>query len=387
MNAEVNRWLRWGHSRDLSVPGSAELHQPSWFEVSLMVVLMFALHLVMVCRVATYWDVAGRWFDNRSYLQIAAIIRNWHFVGQTAPQHFWGFPFAIAAISGLFHISPLCALVAISMLGSLATCLLVHRLYGGWVACAFAVINYRWIYTSVEGGSEPLFMCLLYASFLMARSNRWNTAGLLGSLSTTVRPVGFMSLASFAFVLARRKAYRELMGITVIGLAIGVIYLIPLKIILGNPFHSFLAYREDWGQSGWPVTYPFGAIVPSFFAALHSLPWPVIVFFVLWLVVALAGGVALWLPRDRMRLSMDQPDALFTSIYVLFFICYNFSDIVGDFPRFLMPAAPMLVFSLRDRIPNDRRILWATAFLSALLASAAQVGFKNVFGFGLPRIR
>jgi hypothetical protein len=67
--------------------------------------------------------------------------------------------------------------VMISTLSSLAVCLLVHRLYGGWIAAAtFIFINYQWILSFVEGGSKPLFMCLLYASFLAARS-AWDLDG------------------------------------------------------------------------------------------------------------------------------------------------------------------------------------------------------------------
>jgi len=81
---------------------------------------------------------------------------------------------------------------------------------------------------------------------------------------------------------------------------------------------------------------------------------------------------------------MYQPEALFTSMYSLFFLSYNYSGIVYNFPRFLIPVAPLLLFSLRDWIPKDRRVLWGGAVLSALLSTAAVVGFRNVFGFRLP---
>ena len=49
-----------------------------------------------------------------------------------------------------------------------------------------------------------------------------------------------------------------------------------------------------------------------------------------------------------------------------------------------MPIAPLLLFSLRDSIPRDRRVLWPAALLAAVLASAAMVGFRHVLGFKLP---
>jgi hypothetical protein len=224
-------------------------------------------------------------------------------------------------------------LVLISMLASPAVCVLVHRLYGGWVAAAFVFVNFQRIQLSVEGGSEPLFMCLLYASFLAARSSRWKIAALLASLSTTVRPVGVFALLCFAVVLAKRKSYRQLAVITLIGLAIGMLYVMPIWLVLGNPFANFTGYRSDWGPHGWPVTYPFGALIPSYLAGLHIVRWPVMALFVAWLGVALVGTVAMWLPRSRERFSLYQAEALFASMYTLFFLSFSYSDVAGDLPR------------------------------------------------------
>jgi uncharacterized BrkB/YihY/UPF0761 family membrane protein len=101
-------------------------------------------------------------------------------------------------------------------------------------------------------------------------------------------------------------------------------------------------------------------------------------------VVALVGTVAMWLPRNRRRFPFDQPERLFLSIYILFLISYNYDQIAVHMDRFLIPVAPILLFSLHDWIPRDRRVLWGAALLSALVASAGAVGFKNVFGFRLP---
>ena len=88
------------------------------------------------------------------------------------------------------------AVVMISMLGSLAVCILVHRLYGGWVAAFFIFIDYQWIVLSVEGGSEPLFhvlaVCFLPGSTLRPVEPR-RVAGVAqhnGPAGGSVRPAG-----------------------------------------------------------------------------------------------------------------------------------------------------------------------------------------------------
>ncbi len=373
-------------AREVSVAPARDHSEPSLWEVLLMFAAVSVVHVLTVCRVRSFWDVAARQLDNGAYLQLATIIRNWHFTGEEMPHHFWGFPYAIAGVSNLFSISQLTAMVTISVLSSLAVCLLVHRLYGGWVAAAFVFINYEWILLSVEGGSEPLCMCFLYASFLAARSGRWNIAAFLASLSTTVRPVGVFALLAFAAVLSMRKSYRQLTAITLIGLGVGVLYVVPLWIILGSPFANFIGYRGDWGPQGWPLTYPFGALVPSYLMALYAdTRWYTLAFLAVWPVMALAGAVMIWLPGNRRRFSaMYQPEALFASIYTLFLLSYNYLGVVWYFSRFLVPIVPLLVFSMRDWIPRDRRVLWGAAVLSALLASAELIHFQNVFGFRLP---
>jgi len=346
-----------------------------------------SVHLFTVCRVGSFWDLSNTWFDRADYLTLATMIRHGRFPDGLVPPYFWGFPYAIAGISKLFSIPESVALVLIAMSASLAVCVLVHHLYGGWVATLFIFLNYQWIQLSVEGGSEPLFVLLVYASFEAVRSARWHWAALLASLSATVRPVGVFALLSFAVILARRKSYGQLAATAVIALASGALYVLPLWIVLGSPWGNFSGYQSDWGSPGnaWPLTYPFGALIRGYLAGLHEVRWPNYVMSLAWLGVGVVGGVAIWLPRNRQKFAKLQPEALFASIYILFFISYNSVQYAAwNLPRFFIPVLPLLLFSLRDWIPRDRRVLWTAAVLSALLASAGVVSFRKVFGFKLP---
>lgn len=384
MTPKGKPWFPAIFSRDAASSGVSEGNPPTLGEVLLMLVTMFALHLLIVCKAGNFWDVAASWMDNPPYLAITAIIHHGRLLTGYLPRHFWGFPQAIAGVSSLLSIPDLWALVIISALASLATCALVHRLYGGWVAAVFIFINYQWLLISMEGGSEPLFMCLLYASFLAARSERWNLAALLAALSTVVRPVGVLALLCFAAVLVMRRKYRQLAMITLIGLEIGVLYILPLWIILGNPFANFTAYRPDWGAQGWPITYPFGALVSSSIAKLHNGDaWYRFSYFAVWLVAGLAGTVAIWLPRNRAKFSGPRlPEALFASIYMFFFLIYNYDLVVVFFSRFLIPIVPLLVFAFEDWIPRNRFVLWTAAVLTAVAASFGRVGLRNVLFLG-----
>jgi hypothetical protein len=384
MSFQTKSWFQVKAAPEVSAAPPHESRDPSLLEVLLMSGTTLAVHFLTASRVRFPWEPPDMWFDRKQYLETATIVRHWHFSGGPLPKVFWGFPYAIAGISKLFSIPESMAVVLISMVGSLLVCILLHRLYGGWVAAVFVFVDYHWIALSVEGGTEPLFMCLLFASFLAARSSRWEIAALLASLSTTVRPLAVLALVSFAAVLAVRKSYRKLVTIALIGLGTGVLYVVPLWIVLGNPFANFVGYRGDWGPRGWPLTYPFGAMGPSYYAAFHEMRWTVFVFSAVWVIVLLVGMAAMCLPSNRQRLWTYQPEALFAWMYTLFFIVFNNVDMAVSFARYILPVLPLLLFAMRDWIPRDRRLLWGGALLSALLASATTVGFKNVFGFSLP---
>lgn len=381
---KLKSWFQTTFSRG-SAAAPARSREPSLGEVLLMLAMMFGVHLWATCRVGGFWQRAAAWFDNSCYLEIATVIRTWHSPSPDISQHFWGFPFVITLVSKMFFIQPLTALVLLSVLASVGACILVYRLYGGWVAAVFIFINFEWIQLSVDGGSEPLFMCLVYASFLAARSDRWNLAALLAALGTTVRPVGIFALFCFAVVLAKQRSYKRIVAITAIGLAVGALYITPVWILMGTPLVSFHGYRQCWGAYNYPLTYPMGGWISSFLAGLHgNTRWYSLAFDVVWPVLAIAGIVAIWLPRKRPRFLGIQAEALFATIYTLFFICYTDGVLAASFTRFLIPVLPLLLFALSDWIPRDRRLLWAGALVSALLSAAGLVHFQNVFGFRLP---
>ncbi|HMD83187.1 MAG TPA: hypothetical protein VKO18_00640 [Terriglobia bacterium] len=385
MNPQWKSWFRIMPACSVDAATAPDRPEPSLLEVLLVLIMESAIYLGTIYKVGGWGTLVTPHFDAQFYVDVASTIRQWHFPGGESAQFFWGYPYVIAGLSKLFSIPGLTAAVIISFLASVAVCVLVHRLYGGWVAATFVVMNFEWIQRALGAGSEPLFMCLLYASFLLARSDRWNLAALLAALSTTVRPVGVFALVSFAAVLAWRRSYRQLATITLLGLTVGVLYCIPVRMVMGTPLASFIAYKDDWGSNGWPITYPFGAMVSGFLTGLHGdTRWWRLVWFVAWLIIALAGAVAVWLPRSWHRvLANYHAEALFTSLYLLFFLSYNYGGIVRFFPRFVIPVLPILLFSMRDKIPRDRRVLWVAAALSALLGAADVVSFRSLFGFGL----
>jgi hypothetical protein len=50
----------------------------------------------------------------------------------------------------------------------------------------------------------------------------------------------------------------------------------------------------------------------------------------------------------------------------------------GNFARFAIPIIPFVLLALGRWIPKDRRILWALAPVTAVLAASSAIGIRNV---------
>lgn len=115
----------------------------------------------------------------------------------------------MAAASGVTTISDQSSLLLISFASSFLSAAFSYRLWGGWVAGLFAVLNFDWMQRSFLGGSEPLAVALIFGAFLAVRRDRYLLAALLASLSTIVRPLSIFCLIGIGVVLLYRHEYRS----------------------------------------------------------------------------------------------------------------------------------------------------------------------------------
>jgi hypothetical protein len=77
--------------------------------------------------------------------------------------------------------------------------------------------EFDWMQRSYLGGSEPLFVALLFGSFTAVRKERWLLAALLASLATVVRPLGVFALLGIGVALVWKRDYRKFLLATAIG--------------------------------------------------------------------------------------------------------------------------------------------------------------------------
>jgi hypothetical protein len=242
----------------------------------------------------------------------------------------------------------------------------------------FAILNFDWLQRSYLGGSEPLFVALLFGSFLAVRKERWLAAALLASLATVVRPLGVFALVGIGVALLWRRNYRTLLLAILIGAIVGALYELPLALYFGDPLATVHSYHSPQWQGGWLSGLPFYAILKGTFTEpspvtnlILSFGW---ILFVLVAIVAMARSA-----RFREYARNHVVETVFLIPYLWTLYAYNYPHWArGNFARFAIPIIPFVLLALDRWIPKDRRVLWTVAVVSPILAAASAIGISNV---------
>jgi hypothetical protein len=335
--------------------------------------------VIVISVYRNYFAVVDRFGDNYSYMTIASAIRNWNFQNVTV-HNFWGLPYVIAAVSLLTGSSVRIALLLISFGACVGSTTLAYRLWGGWIAGFFAVLNFDWLQRSFLGGAEPLFLSLLFGTFLAARKNYWLLAALLASFGTVVRPTGFFALIAVGLVLLWRREFRTFVLAIPIGLTVGGVYIFPLATYFGNPLANVSSYQPTWDH-GFPIGWPLYAIVKG--TILYPEPWTNLLLTYGWIVLLLLAAIVMITTKRFHHFARRFPvESIFAAMYLTFIYTYNSSYWArGSFPRFALPVLPLALVALYRWIPKNRRVLWVFGIVFPILAAASAIGIRNVITF------
>lgn len=362
--------------------------EPTLKELLILVSVCYALYVVLISLLGNYSGLVRIFGDNKAYVMIATAIRRWDFTSLRTWQ-LWGLPYAMVAFSFVSRISFLSALLVISVCSSFITLILSKRLWGGWVAGFFAVVSRDWMERSLLGGAEPLFLVLVFGSFLAARRHCWKMAALLAALSTTVRPMGIFALAALGITLLFSRQYKNLAIAVLIGLFIGGLYAVPLRLYKGSSLEQVKDYSLADGSGGKPITYPFLALMhpPTLGpvvgwqdvnagkeTGLNLAAAAVWVGFVLFAVVAMFFNQAF---REFARSHIAE--VVFCSLYIGLLFTYNSPWARTAFPRYAIPVIPFLILACDRWIPKNQRVLWAFGLASAALSAFSTLGVTHSF--------
>jgi hypothetical protein len=355
----------------------ARANEPSLREILLMAFVAGLLFVGVIGSFKNYPEAIDNFADSSGYIAVASAIRHWNFRGLIIKQ-FWGVSYLMAAISIISGLSDRASLIFVSVASYFASIAFVYRLWGGWVAGFFAVLNFDWFQRSFLGGSEPLFVALLFGSFLLARTNKWRSSSLLASLSTVVRPLGFFALIGIAVTLLHKRAYRKLAEVTLFGLGIGTLYMVPLWQQFGDPLATVHSYQQ-FHQPGPPLFgVPFYAIIKG--TMIYPGPWTNLLLTFGWIGFVLVGTLGMFATsRSRNLAKQHLVETIFAACYILAIYSYNLPYWArGTFPRFAIPIVPFVIVATLPWLPKSRYVLWSLSIISPILAACSAIGIRTV---------
>jgi hypothetical protein len=347
---------------------------PNFREIMLLTMLTGIFFVGTVLHFEAYHSAVRKFGDSPAYTSVASAIRHWDF-SHVQIKQFWGYPYVMAAVSAVTHISDEASLLLVSCISSFLSIALAYRLWGGWVAGMFVVLNFDWMQRSFLGGAEPLAVALILGAFLAVRRERYLLAALLASLSTVVRPLGVFCLIGIALVLLHRREYKKLAIAVLIGILVGGLYALPLARYFGDPLATVHSYR---GGLLPLFGVPFYAIIKG--TMLYPAPWTNLMLSLGWVALVLAGTITMFFDSNFGDYARNNPVEILFAVPFLFMVfCYNLPVFArSNFARFVIPVLPIVFAALSKWMPRDRRILWALGFLCPILAAASAIGIKNV---------
>ena len=363
--------------RTVSAPASRWKQEPTLKEAILIWALVAVIFVATTSTLRPYLPLVRGYGDSGSYMQIAHAIRTWDFSGLQV-KHFWGLPYAMALLSKVTGLPEEASILAVCAASSLVTLVFAYRLWGGWIAVFISILNFYWVQLSFLGGSEPFFLALLLGSLLAIRKERWYLATLLASFATITRPLGVCLLLGIGVYLLWRRDWRRLAGAVGIGGAIGILYVLPLKLYLHDPLATVHSYGVLQASSSPGVFgIPFRAIIVG---TLSPSPWTNLVITFAWILLVLAGNIAMVSTKEFRTYAREHvAEAVFVGLYLFFIYSYNAPRLArGNFPRFAIPILPFVFLALLRWLPKDRRLLWCAAVIAAPLAAFSAIGIQNI---------
>ena len=305
--------------------------------------------------------------DSPGYIYIGSAIQHWDFHGLVV-KHFWGLPYAMAAVSRLTGVSELTSLLLVSATSFFASTALAYRLWGGWAAGFFAVLNFDWMQRCFPGRLRAPVR-----GAPVRRLSRGQARAL--EPRRPARCAQHHGAASGLFCAARNRAHPAAPAAiseggvaTLVGLAIGMLYALPLWKYLGDPLATVHSYQDATSKGPALFGFPFYAIIKG--TLLYPAPWTSLVLSFGWMAFVLLGVAAMLTKPAREYVRRYPVEVFFAALYTLAIFSYNAPYWArGTFPRFAIPIIPLAIAALLPWIPKSRALLWILAVTAPVLAA------------------
>jgi hypothetical protein len=307
---------------------------------------------MLVSSLATYvpylgsMDTLFRYWDGPHYMYVAKTLydvpADHPFVPYELPRSYFAthlplYPLLIRALTPFTGGRYTWAMLAATLLSASASAVLFYELLKAWrlvrsplwTALLFCLLPPRWLLYHSLGGSEPLFLCFVFAAFLALASKRHGWVVAFVGLACSTRMFGALLVPAFMAIYAWARSWRRMVAVT-LG-ALPVLALFAFHQLMYGDFRAY--FQWNVARTGHLTSMPFEALQgyalrPDFHATEFHLGT--------YLVYGL-GVLALWGRRE-----------LFT--YSAVFFLFNVFVFHYDVARVMLPIAPFALLVAYDPV-------------------------------------
>jgi hypothetical protein len=267
--------------------------------------------------------------------------------------HLPAYPLLIRALVPLTWGRYLPAMLLATVLSSVAAALLFYEVllrFGlvaspVWTAVLFAFLPPRWVIYHSVGATEPLFLALVFASFLAYRANRTTPLILLIVVASLTRIFGVLLVPVFMAAAWQDRRHRQ-----VALLPLALLGMVALFTWHQHLYGDWMAYfTRNVGQVGHLSTTPllqFRNYATD--GNRHGAE-------MFWVLYAVYGLGTFMIARHR---------PLF--FYSLAFFALNVFITHDDLSRMFLTVAPFALLVGYDQVLSQPMLRWALPFLAAL---------------------
>ncbi|MEK7102773.1 MAG: mannosyltransferase family protein [Patescibacteria group bacterium] len=314
-------------------------------------------------------------FDSYWYLSIANHGYFYQDKVQSSIVFFPLYPALISIVSPLTHGDPALAGVALSILFTLLSCILLYRLAilefdtnTAWRSLVL-LLMFPTAFFLISIYTESLFLFLSLLAFYLARKQKWWLAGCVGIFLTTTRFAGLAIILPLFWEYLRQHHYHwkaliapKILSFTLIPIGL-VLFMLYLQGSFGDPY-LFLKGQESWqrnhelSQAG--ITHAFDTYIQGFKTAANPLdaaPLATRYIDLVFTILFVASVIIAWFV-------IPNPYALFATLLLIIPLL---SGRLESMPRYMLVAFPL--FFVYGKLSKHPAVFSALAIVFTLFLS------------------
>jgi hypothetical protein len=292
--------------------------------------------------------------DTRSYIANAAVMcgeRSWSSLDQYDLRVFPGYPALIAVVHRLGISLPLAALVVTWLSAGIAAGTAAMVFDDARVGWAMTCLIPHYLINSSLGMSETPLLAMVCIALLLLRSDRQALAGVAFAFAGMIRPMACFALAGGVLALLGRRQWRRGLILLVSAALTFAGEAIALQLWTGDALRGIRVYAQHPGAYGGHMfAWPFQSLLTTP-ARDGATSERVAYIWIHVVITVLACGIAAWRIKQR-----DQRDLIsfpWLICNTAFVLCIGSVWGFRHFPRFTIPAAPAMFWTLRKALPRS----------------------------------